>query len=122
VDHRRKPISPVALYARLGSKATPITVEARRDCASEETAGVDADVTSRGWHTLTVRAVDNQFTARRNRGFTAFDKTRSKSGRIALWTEGDSVTRFDNIAITALSTSEERYRRRLPLTGQSIAE
>ena len=46
---------------------------------------------------------------RKGRVFTAFDKTLSKQGRIALWTKGDSVTRFDSIAINVLSPSEERY-------------
>jgi hypothetical protein len=73
MDHRRKSISPAALYARLGSKAEPITVDARR---AADFAGAGA---------------------------------LSKPGRIALWTKGDSVTRFDSIAISALSTSEERY-------------
>jgi hypothetical protein len=30
MDHRRKSISPTALYARLRAKAAPITVDARR--------------------------------------------------------------------------------------------
>ena len=79
--------------------------------ASEEIAGVDADIASHFWHTLTVRAVDNQFTVSLDGAwvFTAFDKTLSKQGRIALWTKGDSVTRFDSIAINVLSPSEERY-------------
>jgi hypothetical protein len=34
--------------------------------------------------------------------FTAFDKTLSQAGRIALWTEGDSITRFDQIEIAPL--------------------
>jgi hypothetical protein len=79
--------------------------------ASEEIAGVDADITSHSWHTLTVRAVDNQFTVSLDGTwvFTAFDKTLSKPGRIALWTKGDSVTRFDSIAVTALFAPGEWY-------------
>jgi hypothetical protein len=77
--------------------------------ASEEIAGVDADVTSHGWHTLAVRAVGFTVSLDGTWVFTAFDKTLSKPDRIALWTKGDSVTRFDSIAISALSTSEERY-------------
>jgi hypothetical protein len=34
--------------------------------------------------------------------FTGFDRTLSKPGRIALWTKGDSVTRFDQIEIAPL--------------------
>ena len=71
---------------------------------SEEIAGVDADITSHGWHTLTVRAVDNEFTVSLDGTwvFTGFDRTLSKPGRIALWTKGDSVTRFDQIEIVPL--------------------
>jgi hypothetical protein len=39
----------------------------------------------------------------------AFDKTLSRAGRIALWTEGDSCTRFDSISIIPLPASEESY-------------
>jgi 3-keto-disaccharide hydrolase len=79
--------------------------------ATEEIVGVDADIASHSWHTLTVRAVDNEFTVSLDDSwvFTGFDRTFSQPGRIALWTKGDSVTRFDSIAITALSVSEERY-------------
>jgi hypothetical protein len=81
------------------------------DGAPEEIAGVDADITSHTWHTLTVRAVDNQFTISFDGTWvlTAFDKTFSQPGRIALWTKGDSVTRFDSIEFTPLSASGERY-------------
>ena len=81
------------------------------DGATEEIAGVDANISSYSWHELTVRAVDNQFTVSLDGiwAFTAFDKTFSRPGRIALWTKGDSVTRFDSITITALSASGERF-------------
>jgi hypothetical protein len=79
--------------------------------ASEEIVGVDADIATHSWHTLTVRAKDDEFVVSLDGSwmFTAFDKTLSEAGRIALWTEGDSVTRFDSIAITPLPTPEERY-------------
>jgi len=80
--------------------------------ASEEIAGVDADIASHSWHTLAVRAKDDEFVVSLDGiwMFTAFDKTLSQAGRIALWTEGDSVTRFDSIAITPIPAAEERYR------------
>jgi hypothetical protein len=56
--------------------------------ASEEIAGVDADIASHGWHTLTVRAVDSQFTV-------SLDGT-------WVFTAFDSVTRFDQIDIVPL--------------------
>jgi hypothetical protein len=75
-----------------------------RNGASEEIVGVDAEITSRSWHTLTVRAVDNEFTVSLdgNWMFTAFDKTLSQAGHIALWRGGNSVARFDNIEIAPL--------------------
>lgn len=79
--------------------------------ASEEIAGVDADIASHTWHTLAVRAKDDEFVVSLDGiwMFTAFDKTLSQAGRIALWTEGDSRTRFDSISITPLPASKERY-------------
>ena len=72
--------------------------------ASEEIVAVDADIASRTWHTLTVRAKDNEFIVSLDGiwVFTGFDKTLSQAGRIALWTKGDSVTRFDLIEIVPL--------------------
>lgn len=72
--------------------------------ASEEIVGVDADIASHTWHALTVRAVDNQFTVSLDGVwvFTGFDKTLSHAGRVALWTKGDSITRFDQIEIEPL--------------------
>jgi hypothetical protein len=74
------------------------------DGTSEEVVAVDADIASHSWHTLTVRAVDNEFTVSLDGiwVFTAFDRTLSQAGRIALWTKGDSVTRFDQIEIAPL--------------------
>lgn len=81
------------------------------DAASEEIVGVDADIAPHSWHTLAVRAVDDEFTVSLDGTwvFTAFDKTLSQAGRIGLWTKGDSVTRFDSIAITPLPAAENRY-------------
>lgn len=72
--------------------------------ASEEIAAVDADIASRTWHTLAVRAQDDKFVVSLDGSwmFTGFDKTLSGPGRIALWTTGDSVTRFDQIEIAPL--------------------
>lgn len=74
------------------------------DGASNEIVGVDADIASRTWHTLRVRAVDDEFTVSLDGTwvFTGFDKTLSEPGRIALWTNGDSATRFDRIEIAPL--------------------
>ncbi len=74
------------------------------DGASEDIVGADADIASHSWHTLTVRAVDNEFTVSLDGiwVFTGFDRALSQAGRIALWTKGDSVTRFDQIEIAPL--------------------
>jgi hypothetical protein len=81
------------------------------DGVFEEVAGVDADITSRTWHRLEVRARDHEFLVSLNGAwiFTVFDKTLPHPGRVALWTKGDSVTRFDSITITPLTVSEQRY-------------
>jgi hypothetical protein len=83
-----------------------------RNGVSEEIVAVDADITSHAWHTLTVRSKDDKFVVSLDGTwvFTGFDKTLSQPGRIALWTEGDSLTRFDRISITPLATSGEKYR------------
>jgi hypothetical protein len=72
--------------------------------ASEEIVGIDADIASHSWYTLTVRAKDDEFVVSLDGiwVFTGFDKTLSQAGRIALWTKGDSVTRFDQIEIAPL--------------------
>jgi hypothetical protein len=79
--------------------------------ASEQIVAVDADIASHSWHTLAVRAKDNEFVVSLDGIWvlTGFDKTLSQAGRIALWTKGDSVTRFDSIAITPLSAAKEGY-------------
>jgi hypothetical protein len=90
-----------------------VQVDARRDRvafslvsngASEEIVGVDADIASHSWHTLTVRAVGNEFTVSLDGEwvFTAFDKTLSQAGRVGLWTKSDSNTQFDQIEIAPL--------------------
>jgi hypothetical protein len=78
---------------------------------SKEIVAVDADIASHAWHDLTVWAKDDQFIVSLDGVWvvTGFDRTLSHAGRIALWTKGDSITRFDSIAITPLSASEERY-------------
>jgi hypothetical protein len=74
------------------------------DGVPEEIVGVDADIASHTWHTLAVRANDDQFVVSLDGTwvFTGFDKTLFEPGRIALWTKGDSVTRFDQIEIAPL--------------------
>jgi hypothetical protein len=90
-----------------------VEMDARRDRvvflrvangSAEEIVGVDADIATDAWHTLAVRAVDDEFVVSLDGvwAFTAFDKALSSSGRIALWTASDSTTRFDQIEIEPL--------------------
>jgi hypothetical protein len=78
---------------------------------AEEIVAVDADIATDAWHTLTVRAVDDEFVVSLDGvwAFTAFDKVLSRAGRVALWTAADSVTRFDSIAITPPSPSAQQW-------------
>jgi hypothetical protein len=90
-----------------------VQLDARRDQvlfsrvsndASKEIVAVDADIALHVWHTLSVRANDNEFVVSLDGiwVFTAFDKALSQPGRVALWTKGDSITRFDQIEIVPL--------------------
>jgi hypothetical protein len=95
-----------------------VEMDARRDRVvflriangdAEEIVAVDADIATNVWHTLTVRAVDDEFVVSLDGVwvFTAFDKALSRAGHIALWTATDSVTRFDSIAIAPPSPSTQ---------------
>jgi hypothetical protein len=77
-----------------------------RNGAAEEIVGVDADVATEAWHTLAVRVQDDQFTVYLDGIwiFTGFDKTLSR-GRIALWAEPGSTTRFDRITMGSVPKS-----------------
>jgi hypothetical protein len=79
--------------------------------ATEEIAGVDADIATNEWHRLAVRAVNDEFVVSLDGAwaFTAFDKALSREGRIALWTAADSVTRFDSITIAPPSLPAQHW-------------
>lgn len=66
--------------------------------------GVRTKVAPNQWHALGLRAEADKFTISLNGKplFTAEDKTFTNSGKVALWTKADSVTRFDAITITPL--------------------
>jgi hypothetical protein len=95
---------------QMDARREEIVFSRMKDGASEEIADVDADMTPQAWHTLTVRLVDDEFTVSFDGKwvFTGFVKGLSQPGRVALWTRGDSVARFDNFAVTPfLAVSEE---------------
>jgi hypothetical protein len=102
--------SPQEYYlVQIDARREEIVFSRVKDGVSEEIAGVDADISPQGWHTLTVRVVDNEFTVFFDGqwAFTGFDKALSQPGSVALWTRGNSITRFDDITITPLAVREE---------------
>jgi hypothetical protein len=70
----------------------------------------EADVMPDRWHTLAVTLNDDHFKVSFEGKilFTAFDRTRRKDGHIALWTQEDTVTRFDRIDVRVLPPTEWR--------------
>jgi hypothetical protein len=66
--------------------------------------GANAKVASDRWHTLSLKAVGDQFTIGFNDQtlFGVSDRTFGNAGKVALWTKADSVTRFTNLTIRAL--------------------
>jgi hypothetical protein len=75
---------------------------------TERLDGAEADVTLDSWHTLGVTVNDDHFSVSLDKKvlFTTFDRTRMKDGRIALWTQEDNITRFDQIEIRPLPSPE----------------
>ena len=67
-------------------------------------AGVDANVSSRAWHTLGIAARDDRFIILFDGRelFGATDASLPGPGRIGLWTKADSVTWFESIKIKSL--------------------
>ncbi|NOJ49351.1 hypothetical protein [Bradyrhizobium archetypum] len=61
-------------------------------------------VTSNEWHVLALRAEGRRFTVSYDGAvlFEVTDDTFKNSGGVALWTKADSVTRFDQVTVTAL--------------------
>ena len=69
-----------------------------------EIRGATTNVPSDQWHTLSLKAVGDQFTIGFNDKilFTVTDRTFANAGKVALWTKADSVTSFDNLTIRPL--------------------
>jgi glycosyl hydrolase family 59 (putative galactocerebrosidase) len=70
----------------------------------------EADIMPDRWYTLGVTLNDDHFTVSLDQKvlFTAFERTRRKDGHIALWTQEDSVARFDRIDVRVLPPTEWR--------------
>ncbi len=67
--------------------------------------GISARVASDQWHTLSLKAVGDQFTIGFDDKtlFSVVDGAFANAGKVALWTKADSVTRFDSLAIRPLA-------------------
>jgi hypothetical protein len=71
-------------------------------------AGAEAAVFKRRWQTLELAANGNRFTVSLDGTplFDAYDGVLAKEGQIALWTEEDNVTRFDDLTIVPLGHNQ----------------
>jgi hypothetical protein len=66
-------------------------------------AGSNFKVTSGEWHQLRVEAIGNKITCYYDgsKKSEAADETFKDAGKVGLWTKADSVTRFDDLKVTA---------------------
>jgi hypothetical protein len=110
-----------------------VKVDVLRDQASllqvkngvaEEIVGVDADVAADVWHTMAVRAQDDGFTVFLDGAwiFTGYDKTFPHAGRIALWAEPRSITRFDRITMGPIPKSLSWQQPSIAIDGPASVE
>jgi hypothetical protein len=67
-------------------------------------AGRDVKVPTDSWHTLGLKIESNRIDVffDGQHLFNATDNTFAESGKVGLWTKADSLTYFDNLAITSL--------------------
>ena len=77
---------------------------------AQRVESVEADVVPDRWYTLGVTLNDDHFTVFLDQKvlFTAFERTRRKDGHVALWTQEDTVTRFDRVDVRVLRPTEWR--------------
>jgi hypothetical protein len=70
----------------------------------EQLEGANVKVTGNEWHTLGLKAEGGRFTVTYDgkQLFMTSDSTFASTGKIALWTKADSITRFDRIEINPL--------------------
>jgi hypothetical protein len=80
------------------------------DGKGQRVESAEADVLPDRWHTLGVTLNDDHFKVSFEEKvlFTAFERTRMKDGHIALWTQEDTITRFDRIDVRVLPPTEWR--------------
>lgn len=70
----------------------------------QELAGANLRVTANEWHALGLKADGDSFTVSFDGKplFTTIDKTFADTGKVALWTKADSITRFDQVELKAM--------------------
>jgi hypothetical protein len=70
---------------------------------------LDADIARDRWYMLGLIVNEDHFAVSLDGKllFTAFDRSRGKDGHVALWTQEDNVTRFDQIEICSLPTADQ---------------
>ena len=78
------------------------------DGRRERIAGTEGEVVRNHWQMLRVAVEDDHVTVSLDEQllFKAWDRTFLKDGRVALWTEEDTVARFDRLEIARLPWSE----------------
>jgi hypothetical protein len=104
----RNPDSYYAISANAFEQRVDLLLVA--DGKAQRVEGAEADVLPDRWHTLGVTLNDDHFKVSFDGKvlFTAFERTRMKDGHIALWTQEDTITRFDRIDVRVLPPTEWR--------------
>jgi hypothetical protein len=104
----RNPDSYYAISANAFEQRVDLLLFA--DGKAQRVESAEADVMPDRWHTLGVTLNDDHFKVSFDRKvlFTAFERTRMKDGHIALWTQEETITRFDRIDVRVLPPTEWR--------------
>jgi hypothetical protein len=76
----------------------------------DEIGSADIRVAAEQWHTLSVRALGDRFLVSLDdsRLIDAHDETFPSPGKVALWTDADSGTRFDRMEVAPLDDTAAR--------------
>jgi hypothetical protein len=104
----RNPDSYYAISANAFEQRVDLLLFA--DGKGQRVESAEADVLPDRWHTLGVTLNDDHFKVSFDGKvlFTAFERTRMKDGHIALWTQEDTIARFDRIDVRVLPPTEWR--------------
>jgi hypothetical protein len=104
----RNPNSYYAISANAFEQRVDLLLFA--DGKAQRVESAEADVLPDRWHTLGVTLNDDHFKVLFDGKvlFTAFERTRMKDGHIALWTQEDTITRYDRIDVRVLPATEWR--------------